>query len=295
MSPSKPIPFFVAAAIMVVGCAHATPSELVAARSAYEQAATGPAQEYTPAELHVARKSLARAEALFEDKGDTSAVRDQAYIALRKAELAATLGRVAVLKRQAAAATQEGRQREEQEAARTRAELKATRGVLATQQAANTATEEELAVERQRREEAEARAAKVAADLANLAAVKQDIRGTVITLSGSVVFASGKHTLLPSARSRLGQVAEALLKDEAEAIYVVEGHTDLTGTSAANQELSRKRAEAVRDYLVERGVPADRITAEGHGADQPVAENSTAEGRANNRRVEIVVKPRTAR
>lgn len=76
------------------------------------------------------------------------------------------------------------------------------------------------------------------------------------------MFASGKHTLLPSARSRLGQVAEALLKDEAEAIDVVEGHTDLTGTPAANQELSRKRAEAVRDYLVERGVPADRITAD---------------------------------
>lgn len=86
MSQSKPILFvLVTAAGMVVGCAHATPSELVAARSAYEQAATGPAQEYTPAELHVARKSLARAEALFEDKGDTSAVRDQAYIALRKA------------------------------------------------------------------------------------------------------------------------------------------------------------------------------------------------------------------
>ena len=100
---------------------------------------------------------------------------------------------------------------------------------------------------------------------------------------------------MPSARSRLGQVAEALLKDEADATYVVEGHTDSSGTAAVNNELSRKRAEAVRDYLVERGVPADRITAEGHGADQPVAENSTAEGRANNRRVEIVVKPRTAR
>jgi hypothetical protein len=76
---------------------------------------------------------------------------------------------------------------------------------------------------------------------------------------------------------------------------VVEGHTDSQGKAAVNHELSataprRSATTWSRDYLVERGVPADRITAEGHGADQPVAENSTAEGRANNRRVEIVVK-----
>jgi len=290
---SKPILFtFAFAGALLGACAHSPPAELVDARAAYEQAATGPSQKYNPAELHVARESLIRAEALFDEKGDTSVVRDQAYIARRKAELADTLARTEALRREAAAATQQARLAKDREATRTRAELKATQEVLATQQAVGAATQDELAVERQRREEAEQRAAKVAADLARLASVKQDERGMVITLSGSVVFASGKHTLLPAARNRLSQVADALLRSEPDATFVVEGHTDSTGSAALNQTLSQQRADTVRDYLVERGVPEARITAEGHGADRPVAGNDSSEGRANNRRVEIIVKPR---
>ena len=72
---------------------------------------------------------------------------------------------------------------------------------------------------------------------------------------------------------------------------VVEGHTDSQGTAASNQELSEKRAQAVRDYLVSRGIAADRIKSQGFGPTRPIGENSSAEGRANNRRVEIVVQP----
>ncbi len=63
------------------------------------------------------------------------------------------------------------------------------------------------------------------------------------------------------------------------------------GKAAANQELSVNRANSVRDYLVSHGIAADRITSEGHGPDRSIADNKSAEGRANNRRVEIVVKP----
>ncbi len=70
---------------------------------------------------------------------------------------------------------------------------------------------------------------------------------------------------------------------------LVEGHTDSRGAREANLALSRRRAETVRSYLVSRGYPADKIEARGIGQERPVAENVTAEGRANNRRVEIVV------
>ncbi len=71
----------------------------------------------------------------------------------------------------------------------------------------------------------------------------------------------------------------------------VEGHTDSQGQKAYNVELGQKRAQAVREQLVARGVAADRIKAVGIGPDRPIADNTSAEGRANNRRVEIIVEP----
>ncbi|MBN9167944.1 MAG: OmpA family protein, partial [Myxococcales bacterium] len=71
----------------------------------------------------------------------------------------------------------------------------------------------------------------------------------------------------------------------------LEGHTDSQGQRQYNMELGKKRADAVRDQLVSRGVAADRIKSVGVGPDRPIADNKTAEGRANNRRVEIIVEP----
>jgi outer membrane protein OmpA-like peptidoglycan-associated protein len=85
-------------------------------------------------------------------------------------------------------------------------------------------------------------------------------------------------------------VAEAL-KNQADHRMVVEGHTDSQGTESSNMELSMKRAQSVRDYLVSRGVPTEIISATGLGQSRPVADNHSAEGRANNRRVEIIVQP----
>jgi len=114
----------------------------------------------------------------------------------------------------------------------------------------------------------------------------------VITLSGSVVFASGASDLLPAARNRVGEVATALSHGDSRVL--VEGHTDSVGSAANNEELSIRRASAVRDSLVSRGVAADRITVAGYGSARPIADNDTQEGRANNRRVEIVVQPSEA-
>jgi outer membrane protein OmpA-like peptidoglycan-associated protein len=118
--------------------------------------------------------------------------------------------------------------------------------------------------------------------------VKDEPRGMVITLSGSVLFASNQATLLPEARTRLGQIADVLLATR-ERNLTIEGHTDSQGSDSHNLDLSQRRADAVRNYLVQGGYEADRVLARGLGEGSPVADNTSAEGRANNRRVEIVI------
>jgi outer membrane protein OmpA-like peptidoglycan-associated protein len=119
---------------------------------------------------------------------------------------------------------------------------------------------------------------------------KEDERGVVITLSGSVLFKSGKSTLLTSAKTKLDQVVAALLSF-GERNIVVEGHTDSQGTEGDNLILSQARADTVLHYLVKQGYPATLIKANGLGEGQPIADNDSTEGRANNRRVEIIIKP----
>ena len=125
--------------------------------------------------------------------------------------------------------------------------------------------------------------------LEEIAKVKEEQRGLVITLDGAVLFASGKTTLLPIAQDKLSKVAAVLQQQSDDKRIVVEGHTDSVGSDDANLKLSQARAESVRAYLVSQGVKSDRITAVGKGESTPIADNKSPEGRANNRRVEIVV------
>jgi outer membrane protein OmpA-like peptidoglycan-associated protein len=149
---------------------------------------------------------------------------------------------------------------------------------------------EHLGVEQGLREEADKHAARAAAELAPFASVEQEHRGMVITLSGSVLFASSDGSdLVPGAQMKLNEVADAVSKQDTESTIVVEGHTDSQGGASYNQDLSRRRAHAVRDYLAARGIPADRLTSHGFGPTRPIADNASAEGRASNQRVEIVV------
>ena len=166
--------------------------------------------------------------------------------------------------------------------------MKNTKEDLAASERSGVLKAEQLAAEQQVRIDAEKRAADAQAELAKLAAVKEEARGLVITLSGSVLFASSKSELLPAAQSRLNQVAEALMATK-ERKLTVEGHTDSQGSSSYNQVLSQQRADAVRSYIISRGYPAELIQAQGIGKDRPVADNGNPEGRANNRRVEIIV------
>jgi len=167
-------------------------------------------------------------------------------------------------------------------------DLNQTRSALAASERNGEATAEKLSTEQLARADAEKRAADSQAALARLAAVKDEPRGMVITLSGSVLFASNRAVLLPEARTRLDQVAEVLLTTR-ERNLTVEGYTDSQGSVNYNLDLSQRRADAVRSYLVERGYQGDLIQAHGLGKGNPVADNASAEGRANNRRVEIII------
>ncbi len=109
----------------------------------------------------------------------------------------------------------------------------------------------------------------------------------VITLSGGVLFRSNEATLLPGPSTRLDEVAVALIANGKP--VGIEGYTDSKGSQSRNMDLSQRRAESVRTYLISRGLPAEQVVAKGMGPDRPIADNSSAEGRANNRRVEIVV------
>jgi outer membrane protein OmpA-like peptidoglycan-associated protein len=112
-------------------------------------------------------------------------------------------------------------------------------------------------------------------------------RGLVVNMS-DVLFDSGKYTLRPVAREKLAKISGIVLAYPS-LMLAVEGNTDSVGTEAYNQELSEQRAEGVRSYLTQQGVPESSTTATGFGKTRPIASNDTAEGRQQNRRVELVV------
>jgi outer membrane protein OmpA-like peptidoglycan-associated protein len=266
-----------------VACATAMPPEdLVTARATYIRASNGLARTLDPADLHAADEALKAAEQSFANNGDTQGTRDLAYVADRRAQIAEARGGAIQ------AGDQQAQTLGKMHAAET-AQLATTSGQLANANAALAVQGQALVSEQQRREDADKRAAKAAADLAAFASVKQEPRGMVITLSGEVLFASGKSDLMSGAQAKLSEVADALTKEDKDSKVVVEGHTDSQGGASYNQDLSQRRAQAVRDYLVTRGMASDRVTAAGFGPTRPIADNTSPEGRANNRRVEIVV------
>ena len=278
------------ALISALGCgAAAVPPELAAARLAYGRASTGPAATVAPTDLHTAKQSLDAAERSFDENGDAQVTRDLGYAAERQAERAESRARTAQTTTETQRIVAQRQVISEAQSRQTAAQLAQANQQITAQGQALQAQQAALQNEVEQRKAAEQRAADASATLAKLATVKQEPRGMVITLSGSVLFASGKSELLPSAQSKLNDIATALTEQDPESTMVVEGHTDSQGAAEFNQQLSQRRAEAVRAYLVSRGIASDRITAEGHGLSRPVADNTSAEGRANNRRVEIVV------
>jgi outer membrane protein OmpA-like peptidoglycan-associated protein len=323
-------------AAYLTGCATVAPKELVNARSAYQTASAGPAQQLVPAELHKAELALNEAEQSFLKESDSNKTKDLAYVAQRKSEQAGALGVIAADKatkeranadfqKQQTAIMEQGKKDlsdSEKQTAAAQAELARQAEIKAAKEKTDADSQRQQAsIEQGKREVADAekqtavtqaeldkqtaltaakdtsdaelkaselRTAAAMAELAAIASLKEEERGLVLTLSGSILFRSAESTLMPAAQEKLDQVAKALLSIRPRNL-IVEGHTDSQGSDAYNQALSQRRADAVRNYLVQKGYPANQIQAHGQGEGSPVAENNSAEGRANNRRVEIVI------
>jgi outer membrane protein OmpA-like peptidoglycan-associated protein len=253
---------------LLAACAAETPRELKDARVAYQHAAQSPGAGLAASDVDQANRALDRAERAYGDQGNEPEVRDLAYVAERRAVLAESRGNTALSMRQ------------QQQALAEIDHLKQQHAMAANR---------ELGREKQRQEQMESERQARQAALAKIAGLKttEDARGTVLTVSGNVLFATGQAELLPTARKRLAEVA-TVLKDGKQRLTIV-GHTDSTGRDDRNQTLSRRRADTVRKYLIAQGVAADRIQGQGVGANEPIDDNKTPEGRAANRRVEIIL------
>jgi len=280
------------AVVVVAGCATPRPpDELIAARTRYEEARNGETARLNPSGLYEAQKAIDLASRSFDEHGPNMHTRDLAYVALRKVQLAEIDSQVA-----------SAEQSKELAMRKTEAQLEtwkdATGGQAVTPPpprpegvAVRDADERQRESHRQQKQyEAERQAQQDA--LEQVAQVSRDQRGTVVTLTGAALFVSGEAGLTSAGRERLNDVARALLQARSGG-FVIEGYTDTLGTPANNDDLSMRRAESVREYLISRGVPADDLRAVGMGQKNPVADNSTPDGRAANRRVEIVIQPPT--
>jgi outer membrane protein OmpA-like peptidoglycan-associated protein len=229
-----------------------------------------------------ARQALDRAEAVHKDDPQSNEERSYAYVAQRRAELAMIEGAMQQQRNQRAAVEQQYEQLQTSRINSSMDQVRSLSSQLHGQRERANATAAELQRERERTRNA-------LASLEKIAQVKEESRGTVLTLSGQVLFLTGKAELLPSAKDQLRQVAQTVLDQGDSRSIVVEGHTDSRGDEAMNLQLSQDRAEAVRQFLISVGVPAERVSAVGRGETSPIASNDTAEGRANNRRVELVL------
>jgi outer membrane protein OmpA-like peptidoglycan-associated protein len=298
----KTIQFLILGTVVALfaSCAAVPPKELTHARLAYQQASEDSTTQLVPAELHKAHEALKLAEQSFLKDPDSYKTRDLAYVAQRKSELARALGATAANKASKTVAETDFQTKQTEIVKQGKQDLSDAEKRAADErgaQAADRASKAEADADLQKKQteivkqdlrDSQEETADALAKLAKLAAVKEEERGLVVTLSGSVLFASNQATFLPAAQSRLSQVADVLLTTR-ERNLTIQGHTDSQGSDSYNLDLSQRRADAVRNYLVQRGYPADRIQAHGLGKGQPIADNASAEGRANNRRVEIII------
>lgn len=120
------------------------------------------------------------------------------------------------------------------------------------------------------------------------ATVQRVGEGILITFNEGMNFAVDSYSLPPEGRANLDDLAAVLQKYE-DTDILIEGHTDNTGADSYNMELSERRAETARKFLISQGINATRISSVGYGEDQPIGDNSTEEGRKTNRRVEVAI------
>jgi len=288
-----------------------SPLELYEAMNAVQIADAAGARKYASDSMATAATDLQNAQDLDSHKGDrkqvityareaVQAAEDARIITIRKikaeddAEMQQARIRAEEEKRQAQLmAEQQAEQRKQADAAAAQSDAEAQR---AREEAQRARDEEQKAREAQQQAElnkqqadqqvAQARE-RLKQQLNQVLQTTETARGLIVNMS-DVLFDFNKYTLKPEAREKLAKVSGILLAYPNLKLQV-EGYTDNIGTDDYNQKLSEERAGSVRDYLVSQSVADSNVTAAGYGKTHPVADNSTNSGRAQNRRVELVV------
>jgi len=308
----------IACVALLYSCASVPSPELINARQAYQQASMGQAAQLVPAELHKAQLALAIAEKAYQDDPNSFRARDLAYIADRKAKMAEALATTSVGNAATAKANKDYQA--------TQSEIvKNTKEDLATSERNNALKTEQIAVEKRAGFDAEERLMNQQADAdAEAQRVKEStdiearnvkglaeaearrvkslsdeealrLQNTIILLEKGkkvvlrgVNFETNKATLRNESQTILTRAYNALVGNPNVQIEI-SGHTDNVGSRESNQILSLRRAQAVRNWLVEKGITSNRMKAVGKGQNEPISSNETDAGRAENRRIEFFV------
>jgi outer membrane protein OmpA-like peptidoglycan-associated protein len=284
--------FYTMAALMslIMGCS-TTPLALEQARQNYQRMERDPQiSQNAPVASYEASQALRRTEEEWEKNRNEDEVSHLAYLTDKRIEIARETARQKVAETEAQQLKQEREKvllesrTREADRAKQLAESRAREAQQAQQEAEARARETQ---EAQRRAQAATnRAEDLEKRFAELQA-KQTKRGFELTLN-DVLFEFDKANLKPGATRSLTNVAQ-FLRENPERQITIEGYTDNVGSDAYNRELSQRRADSVRDFLVQSGISADRITARGLGEEYPVASNDTQAGRQQNRRVQIII------
>ena len=246
-------------------------------RNDYQSAQSNPkVASYAPLEMKQASDAMAKANAAAANNDSTEEIDKLAYLAKQKIALTQE---VAKQKSAEADVAKSGTERD-----KMRLDQR-TREADQSRTAANIARGDAAYAQQQTRD-AQARNANLEAQLAELSAKKTE-RGMVITL-GDVLFATDQARLNPEGQRTVQKLAQVLTQNPQRTV-LIEGFTDSTGSSAHNQALSERRADAVQLGLLEQGVARNRIAIHGYGEAHPVAGNESTADRQLNRRVEIVL------
>jgi outer membrane protein OmpA-like peptidoglycan-associated protein len=283
------------------------PLDLYQARNAVRIAKLDQAGKYAPAAFAKAEQSLNQAES-YQSRKQKNSVRAVARQAIQSAEDAREIA--VKRRRDAQIASQQEASQAQAAQAEAQARLEAQQRAMAQQQSAiaqqqQALAEQQAAAAQASQQEAETRAQAAQNAAAQALQERQQLRARLLAQfnrvlpttdtpqglmvnMGDVLFAVGKSDLRPTAKEALAKLSGIVLSYPTLKLSV-QGYTDSTGGQAFNQTLSEKRAESVRDYLVQQGLDAGSITATGFGDANPIGDNSTAAGRQQNRRVEIIV------
>ena len=244
-------------------------------------------------------RNLARSRQVDEEVKEANSAGDKLRLEARTREAEKARMDAAAAQNQAQTAQSQARQAQidaanaQQTAATAQQNAVAATRMAAADRAQSVAAQEAAAAERLRAEQATGAASAAQGRVRQLEAQLKDIegkqteRGLLVTL-GDVLFAFNKAELTPQAGPRLDRLA-SFLKQFPQRKLLVEGYTDGVGGDAYNNELADRRAESIRDALVQRGVDTTRIVTKGYGKAYPVGDNASPEGRAMNRRVEVVI------